>query len=103
MAPHILFVVADDLGFADVPFTATDSNVKAPTVGRLAAEGLVLDNYYVQPLCTPTRAAFLTGRHPVQLGLQHGVILNAVPDGLPSNETTLAEVNIRLQHWSAQI
>ena len=59
--PHIIWVVADDLGTFDVPFTGSGSEVRTPTLSRLAAEGLVLDNYYVQPLCTPSRAAFMTG------------------------------------------
>ena len=114
--PHIIVVVADDLGFTDVPFTSTGSEVHTPTLSALASRGIVLDNYYVQPLCTPTRAAFMTGklltrlcgyiaihtrkllmrscavflgRHPVQLGLQHGVILNSMPDAVPPNETML--------------
>ena len=86
---HVVIVVADDLGLTDVPFTATGSEVVTPRLTELAASGLVLDQYYVQPLCTPTRAAFLTGRHPVQLGLQHGVIRDAVPDAVPANETLL--------------
>lgn len=90
--PHIVFVVADDLGTFDVPFTKSGSEIITPTLSRLASEGLVLDNYYVQPLCTPSRAAFMTGRHPVQLGLQHGVIRDSVPDGVPLNETMLPEI-----------
>jgi arylsulfatase A-like enzyme len=90
--PHLVWVVADDLGTHDVPFTGTGSEVITPTLSRLAGAGLVLDSYYVQPLCTPTRAAFMTGRHPVSLGLQHGVIRDAVPDAVPINETMLPEL-----------
>lgn len=59
--PHIVVVVADDLGFNDVQFTFTGSEVNTPTLSALSSRGLVLDNYYVQPLCTPTRAALMTG------------------------------------------
>ena len=90
--PHLVWVIADDLGTFDVPFTGSGSEVLTPELSRLAAAGLVLDGYYVQPLCTPTRAAFLTGRHPVQLGLQHGVIRDAVPDAVPINDTLLPAV-----------
>ena len=89
---HIIWIVADDLGTFDVPFTGSGSEVRTPTLSRLAASGLVLDGYYVQPLCTPSRAAFMTGRHPVQLGLQHGVIRDSVPDSVPANETMLPEL-----------
>ena len=91
-SPHIVWIVADDLGTFDVPFTNSGSEVRTPTLSRLAAAGLVLDQYYVQPLCTPSRAAFMTGRHPVQLGLQHGVIRDADPDAVPANETMLPEL-----------
>ena len=90
--PHFIWIVADDLGTFDVPFTNSGSEVRTPTLSRLAANGLVLDSYYVQPLCTPSRAAFMTGRHPVSLGLQHGVILDAVPDAVPINETLLPQL-----------
>jgi arylsulfatase B len=87
--PHIVYIVADDLGTFDVPFTGSGSEVVTPTLSALAADGLVLDSYYVQPLCTPSRSSFMTGRHPVQLGLQHGVIRDGVPDAVPINETML--------------
>ena len=90
--PHLIFIVADDLGTFDVPFTGSGSEIITPALSQLADRGLVLDHYYVQPLCTPTRAALLTGRHPVQVGLQHGVIRDAVPDALPVNETTLPKL-----------
>jgi arylsulfatase A-like enzyme len=90
--PHIIWVVADDLGSFDVPWTGTGSEIRTPHLSQLASSGLVLDSYYVQPLCTPTRAAFLTGRHPVQLGLQHGVIRDAVPDAVPAAEVMLPEL-----------
>ena len=57
--PNILYIVADDLGFADVGFRGSD--ILTPNIDRLAAEGAVLQNFYTQPLCTPTRAALMTG------------------------------------------
>ena len=51
--PHILFILADDLGWSDVGFHG--SVIKTPNIDKLANEGVILDNYYVQPLCTPTR------------------------------------------------
>ena len=100
---HIVWVVADDLGYADVPFTRlSGSEVLAPRLLDLAKSGLILDNYYVQPICTPTRAAFMTGRHPVQLGLQHGVVHDSVPDAVPSDETMLPEL-LRLVGYSTHL
>lgn len=64
--PHILFVLVDDLGWSDVSFHG--SKIKTPNVDKLAAEGVILDNYYVQPICTPTRASLLSGRYPIHTG-----------------------------------
>ena len=90
--PHLIWIVADDLGTFDVPFTNSGSEVRTPVLSRLAQSGLVLDGHYVQPLCTPSRAAFMTGKHPVQLGLQHGVIRDSVPDAVPIRETMLPKL-----------
>ena len=91
ITPHIVWVVVDDLGYNDYPFTGTGSEVKAPILSKLAREGTVLNNYYVNPICTPTRASFMTGRYPIHLGLQHGVIEDGVPEGVPLNETMVSE------------
>ena len=64
--PHILFVVADDLGWSDVGFHG--SKIQTPNIDKLASEGVVLDNYYVLPICTPTRSALMTGRYPIHTG-----------------------------------
>jgi len=58
--PNILLIVADDLGWADVGWHG--SALKTPHLDRLVQAGVELDAHYVQPVCTPTRAALLTGR-----------------------------------------
>ena len=68
--PHILFILADDLGWSDVGFHG--SVIKTPHIDKLASEGVILDNYYVQPLCTPTRSALMTGRYPIHTGIIPG-------------------------------
>ena len=65
---HILLVVIDDLGWSDVGFH--DSQINTPNMDKLASEGLILDNYYVQPVCSPTRGALLSGMYPIHLGKQ---------------------------------
>eukprot|EP01084_Bolivina_argentea_P116820 207495_1 len=80
---HIVFLLADDLGFGDVHFTNGESTIKTPTINYYANKGIILENYYVQPICTPTRAALMSGRYPINVGLQHGVIRDSVPDALP--------------------
>jgi len=87
--PHILFILADDLGWSDLGFHG--SVIKTPNIDKLAREGVILDNYYVQPLCTPTRSALMTGRYPIHTGLQHGVIHLDAPYGLPLEYSTLPQ------------
>ncbi len=59
--PNILLIVSDDQGWADVGYHG--SPIKTPNIDRLASEGVELDQHYVAPMCTPTRAALLTGRY----------------------------------------
>ena len=68
-APNIVFIVADDLGWSDVSFHFGE--VPTPNIDALAQGGISLNNYYVQPVCTPTRAAFMTGLFPIHNGLQN--------------------------------
>ena len=57
--PNIVLIVADDLGWADVPWR--DPSIPAPTLQNLASSGMILNQSYVQQVCTPSRAALLTG------------------------------------------
>jgi arylsulfatase A-like enzyme len=66
--PNILLVVADDLGWSDVGWHAGFG--KTPHMDRLVREGVEFDRHYVQPVCTPTRAALMTGRYPGRFGPQ---------------------------------
>lgn len=87
--PHILYIVADDLGFADVGFHGSD--IKTPNLDRLAEGGARLGQFYTQPLCTPTRAALMTGRYPLRYGLQTGVIPSGSTYGLATDEFLLPQ------------
>jgi arylsulfatase A-like enzyme len=64
--PNILFIVADDLGWADVGWHG--SKFKTPNLDQLVREGVELDRHYVQPVCTPTRTALLSGRWTSRFG-----------------------------------
>ena len=87
--PNILYIVADDLGWKDVGFHGSD--IKTPNIDGLAAAGTRLDQFYVQPLCTPTRACLMTGRYPFRYGLQTLVIPSAGTYGLPTDEWLLPQ------------
>jgi arylsulfatase A-like enzyme len=65
--PNILFILADDLGWADVAFHR--GNVPTPNLDKLAAEGLELTQHYVYPVCSPTRSALLSGRYATRFGV----------------------------------
>ncbi|MFT5484781.1 MAG: arylsulfatase B, partial [Halieaceae bacterium] len=72
--PNIIVMVADDLGWSDVGFHG-GTDIDTPSLDRLAAEGVQLDRFYTTPICSPTRAALMTGRDPIRLGVAYGVIM----------------------------
>lgn len=88
--PNIVVILADDLGFADVGFNG-GKQIKTPNIDKLAAAGARLEQFYVQSLCSPTRAALMTGRYPMRHGLQTGVVRPWSQHGLPLNERTLPQ------------
>jgi len=71
--PNILVMVADDLGWADVGYHGGD--IDTPSLDLLAEQGVQLNRFYTTPICSPTRAALMTGRDPIRLGVAYGVIL----------------------------
>ena len=66
--PHIVFIVADDLGYADVGFMGA-KEIRTPHLDQLAKGGAILDSFYVQPVCSPTRATLMSGRYPTRTGV----------------------------------
>jgi arylsulfatase I/J len=82
--PNIVFVMADDLGWADVAFH--DGNAPTPHLDQLAREGLELTEHYVAPVCSPTRAGLLTGR----CWSRFAVTTPTNERGLPWDTVTLA-------------
>src|SRR4051812_39558012 len=87
--PNIVFFLIDDLGWSDVGFHG--SEIKTPNIDKLAHAGARLEQFYVQPVCSPTRAALMTGRYPMRHGLQVGVVRPWAQYGLPLEERTLAQ------------
>jgi arylsulfatase A-like enzyme len=91
--PNILLIVADDLGYADIGAQGISTDVRTPNVDSIANSGVRFTNAYVScPVCSPSRAGFLTGRYQQRFGHE----ANPVPKfegtfGLPLDQTTLAD------------
>ena len=86
--PNIVVFLVDDLGFADVGFNG-GTDIRTPHIDALAAAGTVLGAHYVQPVCSPTRAALMTGRYAVRTGV-YTIVRPGARWGLPLAERTLA-------------
>ena len=71
-APNVVFVLLDDTGFAQ--FGCYGSDIDTPNIDALAAGGVQFTNFHVTPVCSPTRAALLTGRS------QHAVGMRGLPE-----------------------
>ncbi len=87
--PNIVYFLVDDLGSADVGF-AGSKDMRTPHIDKLAKEGAVLGSFYVQPVCSPTRAALLTGRYATRTGV-YTVVRPGAPWGLPLAERLLPQ------------
>jgi arylsulfatase A-like enzyme len=93
-APNVVVVLADDLGFSDLG--CYGSEIPTPNLDAIAAGGIRYANFHVAPLCSPTRAALMTGRNSHSVGM--GLVANADPgfpgyaSELPANQPSLAEV-----------
>jgi arylsulfatase A-like enzyme len=87
--PNVVFFLIDDLGYTDIGFHG--SEIRTPNIDRLANAGAKLDCFYVQPVCSPTRAALMTGRYPMRHGLQVGVVRPWAQYGLSLEERTLPQ------------
>jgi len=89
--PNIVFIFADDMGYGDVGAYGAPA-IKTPNIDRMAAEGAKFNEFYAaSPVCTPSRAALLTGRYPIRQGI-HDVFYPESFQGMDPEETTVAEV-----------
>jgi arylsulfatase A-like enzyme len=85
----VLFL-ADDLGWKDTGYQGSEG--QTPNIDRLCQQGVRFDRLYAFPLCSPTRSALMTGRNPVRLGLGYTVVRPWSTYGLPTSETTMADI-----------
>jgi arylsulfatase len=92
-SPNIIHMMWDDSGYGDVgsPILTKIHGINTPNIDKLGQSGITFTRMYTEPSCTPTRAAALTGRHPIRSGM-YQVIFPIHGIGLPKEEVTIAEV-----------
>lgn len=90
--PNVILINCDDLGYGDLGcYGAKD--IRTPHLDRMASEGTRFTDFSVtSALCTPSRAALMTGKYPGRVGLATGVLRPDAQNGLAGGETTLAEI-----------
>src|SRR5689334_4291888 len=95
LPPNVVILLADDMGYGDLGCYGHPS-IRTPHLDRMACEGMKFTNFYAAaPVCTPSRAALLTGRLAVRSGMASDTQRVLFPDstgGLPASEITLAEL-----------
>jgi len=89
--PNLVFILADDLGYGDLHCYGCP-DIRTPHLDRLAADGLRFTDFYANgAVCSPTRAAFLTGRYQQRLGLDNALYYQEMGRGLPPDGETIAD------------
>ena len=88
--PNIVFILADDLGYGDLSCYGAD-DIATPNIDRMTAEGVKFNSFYVSAVCSPTRAALMTGSHSTRVGIG-GVMFPRNNHGLNPDEITLPEL-----------
>jgi len=97
--PNVLLIVADDLGWGDVGYHG--GSIPTPHIDGLAREGVALERFYAQPLCTATRAGLMTGRSAIRFGMQYHPITPGDRIGLAASEFGLAQAFARAGYATA--
>ena len=92
-SPNIFYILIDDIGFGDLGNATLNSirGYKTPSINEFAREGMRLSRMYTEPSCTPTRVAFMTGRHPFRNGMGNTAV-DISGFGLAEEEVTVAEI-----------
>jgi arylsulfatase A-like enzyme len=86
--PNVVLIVADDLGYADLGSYGS-RDIRTPNLDRLAHQGVRLTDFYAFPVCTPSRAALITGRYPQNFGFDWVINADEKNRGLPATGASL--------------
>lgn len=86
--PNVILIITDDQGYGDLGITG-NPHVKTPTLDTFAKESVRFTNFYVSPVCAPTRASLMTGRYSLRTGIRDTYNGGAI---MASNEVTIAEM-----------
>ena len=97
--PNFLFLLIDDLGWNDIGFRGLPEDrvagghaeFETPNIDALAREAVMLNDYYINKFCSPTRSSLMSGRWTYNLGLSTFIVANGHPTGLPLDEVTIAD------------
>ena len=107
--PSCMFILVDDLGHNDVGYNnrtadgrVSGRGIHSPHIDSLADTGVKLLNYYVQPICTPTRSALMTGRYAFRWGATAYTIGSEDPWGVPLDETFLPQL-LQAKGWRTAV
>tara|TARA_R100001369_G_scaffold58488_4_gene85438 strand:- start:4511 stop:6271 length:1761 start_codon:yes stop_codon:yes gene_type:complete len=87
-SPNVILIITDDQGYGDLGFTG-NPHVKTPVIDALARESVRFNNFYVSPVCAPTRSSLMTGRYSLRTGMRDTYNGGAI---MASNEVTIAEM-----------
>ncbi|MGB5437446.1 MAG: sulfatase-like hydrolase/transferase, partial [Maribacter sp.] len=86
--PNVIIIITDDQGYGDFGYTG-NPHVKTPNIDHFAEESIRFTNFYVSPVCAPTRASLMTGRYSLRTGIRDTYNGGAI---MAANEVTLAEM-----------
>jgi arylsulfatase A-like enzyme len=91
--PNVIIMLSDNVGYGDIGAYGAGEirGMPTPSIDQLAREGLQLTQFFVEPACTPSRAALMTGRYSQRFGLST-IIIGGTPNTLQSNEVTLGKL-----------
>ena len=87
--PNVIIFLVDDLGWADISLRGAP--IDTPAIDSIFSEGLTLNRFYATPICSPTRAALMTGRDPLRLGISYSVVMPWMNNGVHPDEHFMPE------------